>query len=92
MKWLEKLKAVVRPVKSRDSPIPDADGETWPEPLSLLTLREREVFDLLLRTRKVKDASTELGIKYPTLRSHCKSIYKKLKVNSHAELVHRYGS
>ena len=94
MKWFNKLIEVMRSAKSRDSPkVGSSHVEGWdsPDTLSLLTIREREVFKALLRVRKVKDATTELGIKYPTLHTHCKNIYKKLKVNSRAELIIRYG-
>jgi len=88
MKWLDKLKDAVNTVKSRNSP---KKGMDLRDALSLLTNRERDVFNALLKVRKVKDAAEELGIKYPTLHTHCKSIYKKLRVNSRAELILRYG-
>ena len=89
MKWLDKLKDAVNTVKSRNSP---KKGMDLRDALSLLTNRERDVFNALLKVRKVKDAAEELGIKYPTLHTHCKSIYKKLGVNSRAELIMRYGA
>jgi len=89
MKWLSKLKEAVDAVKNRNSP---KKGVGLENALSLLTHRERDVFEVLLKVRKVKDAVEELGIKYPTVHTHCKNIYKKLGVNSRAELIIRYGA
>ena len=89
MKWLDKLKKFARilappPVDPEETNVPDA--------FSLLSPRERDVFMVLLKVRKVKDAAEKLGIKYATLHTHCRKIYKKLKVGSHAELILEYGN
>jgi DNA-binding CsgD family transcriptional regulator len=53
---------------------------------SLLTEREREVVDLLLRGNSAKAIARGLGISPETARNHLKRIYPKLGVASQAEL------
>lgn len=60
-------------------------------PLPRLTPREREVFELLIQGKKLKEIAGELGIKYSTVNTHQKNVYKKLGVNTRAECILRYG-
>ncbi|GHT85889.1 hypothetical protein FACS18947_5190 [Bacteroidia bacterium] len=59
--------------------------------VSKLTPREREVFTLLIEGAKLKDIAEVLGVKFSTVNTHQKSIYKKLGVNTRAECIIRYG-
>lgn len=98
MKWVAKLKTLVR-----GKPEPSAEPEEnimpyAPEPsssdverLNSLTRREREVFELLARGKKMREAAEALGVKPTTISFHTTSLYKKLDVRSRTELILRYG-
>ncbi len=58
--------------------------------LALLTPRERELFFLLLEGYTLKESANQLSVKYSTANTHMTGIYKKLDVNSRAELIIRY--
>jgi DNA-binding CsgD family transcriptional regulator len=53
----------------------------------LLTPREKEVMQLLIRGYSSKEAGRILNISYETERVHRKNIYNKLEVNSQNELL-----
>ena len=52
--------------------------------LDCLTPKELEVFKILLNGYTMKETSKLLNVKYSTINSHTKSIYKKLNINSRA--------
>lgn len=54
-----------------------------------LTDREQEVLRLLVRGQAYKEIAAYLGVGLETVRSHVKSIYRKLQVHSAAEAVSR---
>lgn len=58
--------------------------------VELLTQREKEVFLLLLEGYTLKKIASQLGIAYSTSNTYMTGIYKKLKVNSRAELIIKY--
>lgn len=60
------------------------------ELLGLLTPREKELFSLLLEGYTLKESAKQLSIKYSTANTHMTGIYKKLNVNSRAELIIRF--
>ncbi len=55
--------------------------------LSLLSEREREIFELLIQGHPNKIISERLWISPYTVNQHLKTIYKKLKVSSRIELI-----
>jgi DNA-binding NarL/FixJ family response regulator len=55
-----------------------------------LTLREREILDLLAKGYHYKEISDLLVISYATVNSHVKSIYSKLHVTSRIEAVSKF--
>ncbi|NLW78940.1 MAG: helix-turn-helix transcriptional regulator [Ruminococcaceae bacterium] len=57
-----------------------------------LTQREHDVFELLIKGKKMREIADELGIKYSTVNTHQKSVYKKLGVTSRVECILRYGA
>ncbi|NLW79163.1 MAG: helix-turn-helix transcriptional regulator [Ruminococcaceae bacterium] len=59
--------------------------------LATLTPREGEVFDGLMRGQKLQEIADELGVKYSTVNTHYKNVYKKLGVASRAECLIRYA-
>jgi DNA-binding NarL/FixJ family response regulator len=54
-----------------------------------LTDRERDVLRCLVDGRSYKEVAAELGITAGTVRSHIKSVYRKLQVHNVAEAVSR---
>jgi DNA-binding NarL/FixJ family response regulator len=58
-----------------------------PHWVELLTMRERDVLQLIAKGASYKDISFDLNISLDTVRSHIKKIYEKLKVNSKSEAV-----
>lgn len=55
--------------------------------ISLLTEREREIALLYCGDRTLVEISEELGISINTAKTHLKSIYRKLEINSVKELI-----
>ena len=55
-----------------------------------LTPREYNLFLLLLEGFTLKESAKHLSVKYSTANTHMTSIYKKLNVNSRAELIINY--
>ncbi len=61
----------------------------WHGNLDQLTPREREVLSLLLEGKRVAEIGGELFISQHTARNHVRSVYTKLGVHSHLELLRR---
>jgi len=57
----------------------------------ILTTREQEVFDLLLKGDTPKKIGSKLKISYYTVLGHQKNLYHKLSVNSINELLIKYS-
>jgi DNA-binding NarL/FixJ family response regulator len=55
-----------------------------------LSLREREVLDLLSKGLPYKEIADVLGVNIETVRKHCHHIYEKLQVSSRTEAVVKY--
>lgn len=55
-----------------------------------LTVREREVLELLARGDLYKEIADTMGITVTTVASHIRHIYEKLHVSSRAQAVARY--
>jgi DNA-binding CsgD family transcriptional regulator len=51
-----------------------------------LTVRQKEVYELIISGKTNKEIKAELFIEQSTLKSHINQIYKKLKINSRNEL------
>lgn len=51
-----------------------------------LTIRQREVYELIISGKTNKEIIAELFIEQSTLKSHINHIYKKLKIKSRNEL------
>ena len=59
--------------------------------LNILTMREKEIFLMLLENMKNKDIAQSLNISPNTLKKHCGNIYRKLDVENKTELIKVYG-
>ena len=57
-----------------------------------LTIREREVLELLSKGLPYKEIADMLGVNIETVRKHCHNIYEKLQVNSRTEAVVKFLS
>ena len=55
-----------------------------------LTPREHDLYLLLLEGFTLKESAKQLSVKYSTANTHMTGIYKKLNVNSRAELIIKY--
>ncbi len=64
--------------------------KTRNEIFNTLTAKEFEVFNFLIEVYTMKETSKLLNVKYSTINSHTKSIYKKLGVNSRSQLIIRF--
>ncbi len=98
MKWIAKLKEAVLSKPDR-SAADAAESSTLSaekplpagERLQTLTPREREVFDLLVQGKKMREAAEILGVKLTTISFHSTALYKKLDVHDRAQLILRYA-
>jgi DNA-binding NarL/FixJ family response regulator len=55
-----------------------------------LSIREREVLELLSKGLPYKEIADMLGINIETVRKHCHNIYEKLQVSSRTEAVVKF--
>lgn len=63
--------------------------ERHPE-LSNLSVREMEVFALLLSDKTQTKIADELYVSYSSVHFHCKNIYRKLNLTSRRQLLITY--
>jgi len=56
-----------------------------------LSPREKEVAALLLRGMTMRQVSADLGISESTVHGYCRTLYKRLGINSRTELLVRFG-
>lgn len=54
---------------------------------TILTAREKNVFELLIANKSTKDIAFELGISEKTVRNHISNVMQKLGVNGRAGAV-----
>ena len=54
---------------------------------TILTAREKRVFELLIDNMGTKEIATELGISEKTVRNHISNVMQKLGVNGRAGAV-----
>ncbi|RYF85110.1 MAG: response regulator transcription factor [Chitinophagaceae bacterium] len=61
--------------------------------LSKLSVREKEILDLLCKGYRYKEISDQLFISTETVRKHIRNIYEKLQVNSRTDAINKvYGN
>ena len=53
----------------------------------ILTKREREVFELLIKNYTTKEIAEKLGISEKTVRNHISNVMQKLQVKGRAHAV-----
>lgn len=54
---------------------------------SILTIREKEVFDLLVKNNSTTDIASKLKISEKTVRNHISNVIQKLDVKGRAAAV-----
>ena len=54
---------------------------------SILTKREKEIFEMLIVNKTTKDIATELDISEKTVRNHISNVMQKLSVKGRASAV-----
>ena len=54
---------------------------------TILTARERDVFEYLIKNMSTKEISLELGISEKTVRNHISNVIQKLGVNGRTGAV-----
>ena len=54
---------------------------------TILTAREKLVFELLIMSKSTKEIASELGISEKTVRNHISNVMQKLGVNGRAGAV-----
>ena len=54
---------------------------------SILTNREKEVFDLLIQNHTTKDIADKLGMSEKTVRNHISNVMQKLGVKGRASAI-----
>ncbi|MDP9728208.1 helix-turn-helix domain-containing protein [Alicyclobacillus tolerans] len=54
---------------------------------SLLTNREREVFELLVQDKTTKEIASQLFVSEKTVRNHISNVMKKLNVKGRSQAV-----
>lgn len=80
---LERIRDLLGSVGVTQGAAPPGEGPD----LSVLTRREREVLEACVRLRRIPDVAESLFISKHTVRNHLKSIYLKLGLHSHPELM-----
>lgn len=87
----ETVKQNERLAYSRKDEIDPFDYENFKIGLSTLTGKEKEILELYIEGKSVKDILTYLDLKESTVRFHNKNIYSKLGVHSLKQLL-RYAA
>ncbi len=68
-----------------------SNDDAPPVDLSVLSSRELEIVRLLLQGRRVSHIAKQLFLSPNTVRSHLKSVFRKLDVHSQGELIELCG-
>ena len=55
--------------------------------MSILTKREKEIFDLLIINYSTSDIALKLGISEKTVRNHISNVIQKLGVSSRSQAI-----
>lgn len=63
-----------------------SDRSSWGRARQLLSPREGEIVDLLLRGLRSTDVAARTGISVRTVQTHVRNVYRKLEVTSRTEL------
>jgi DNA-binding CsgD family transcriptional regulator len=60
------------------------------ESFQLLTIREKEIFGLIVENHSTSQIAEKLTVSYETIKSHRKNIYSKLEVGGIVDLMNFY--
>ncbi len=67
-------------------------GNRESKDINLLSIREREVYQLIVKGNSNKEIANALYVSTGTIKNHITSIYKKLKVNNRIEFLNKIDS
>ena len=87
----ETIRQVERLAYSRKDEVDPYDYNDFKNGLRLLTEREKEILDLYVSGKTVKEIIAQTGLKESTIRFHNRNIYNKLGVHSLKQLL-RYSA
>jgi DNA-binding CsgD family transcriptional regulator len=87
--WTDGL--YLRDMEEYSQPLAETEAINAKDSLNL-TAREKEVFTMLLTGKAPKEIAYTLKISYDTVLFHQKNLYRKLGVQSRAELFSRYSA
>jgi len=87
--WTDGL--YLRDMEEYSRPLAETEALNAKDSLNL-TAREKEVFTMLLTGKAPKEIAYILKISYDTVLFHQKNLYRKLGIQSRAELFSRYSS
>lgn len=87
----ETMQQVERLAYSRKNEVDPYDYEDFKNGLKFLTEREKEILDLYIAGKTVKEIVALTGLKESTIRFHNRNIYTKLNVHSLKQLL-RYAA
>ena len=91
--WSKELRAVcMRPAQSERSGPDELGKQVSRLDGTALSPREKQVALLLLQGMTLRQIAPELGLTPATVATYSKSVYKKLGINSRAELFLRFGA
>jgi LuxR family maltose regulon positive regulatory protein len=78
------------------APAPSASGapnalgtSAWPIVVEELSARERDVLERLAQMMSTQEIAADLFVSVNTVKTHLKSLYRKLGVNRRSDAVHR---
>jgi DNA-binding CsgD family transcriptional regulator len=87
--WTDGL--YLRDMEEYSRPLAETEALNAKDSLNL-TAREKEIFTMLLTGKAPKEIAHTLKISYDTVLFHQKNLYRKLGIQSRAELFSRYSS
>jgi DNA-binding CsgD family transcriptional regulator len=87
--WTDGL--YLRDMEEYSQPLAETEAINAKDSLNL-TAREKEVFTMLLTGKAPKEIAHTLKISYDTVLFHQKNLYRKLGIQSRAELFSRYSA
>ena len=77
-------------LRKKNTQINDSNNNSELNKLDLLSKKEKEVIELMLKEMSNKEIAQTLFIETNTVKSHITKIYQKLEVNSRQELLNTY--
>ncbi len=84
---LARMEAVLRRVRRQEGLLAELPFKSADKPMQTLTLREKEVLQLVAKGANNREIAEQLVLSEVTVKSHMNSIFKKLKVTNRTQAV-----